>query len=111
MSDFNNDSFRLDGTFNPSFLTQGPDFIGGDGPLFAMLSASYLFGEAAAAPVAAPTAEEQPMNNPPREQYRPAPAPQAPPAREAGPPPHSTHQPHARTRARARKKKRKRADS
>jgi hypothetical protein len=70
------DSFRLDGTFNPSFLTQGPDFIGGDGPLFAMLSASYLFGEAAAAPVAAPTAvEEQPMNKPPREEYRPAPAP------------------------------------
>ncbi len=38
-------NFTLDGTLNPSFLTQGPDFIGGDGPLFVMLSASYRFGD------------------------------------------------------------------
>lgn len=79
------DSFRLDGTLNPSFLTQGPDFIGGDGPLFVMLSASYLFGEAAAAPVAAPTAE-QPVGTPPAPAYRPAPAPEPTPAVEATPP-------------------------
>ena len=77
------DSFRLDGTLNPSFLTQGPDFIGGDGPLFVMLSASYLFGEAAAAPVAAPTAE-QPVGTPPSQPaYRPAPAPEPTPTVEA----------------------------
>jgi hypothetical protein len=59
-------NFTLDGTLNPSFLTQGPDFIGGDGPLFVMLSASYRFGDLSPLePAAAPTPETSARQAPP----------------------------------------------
>lgn len=47
------ENLTFDGTFNPSFLTQGPDFIGGDGPLFAVVSMSYRFGGGSTEPAAA----------------------------------------------------------
>lgn len=33
----------LDGALSHQFLTEGPDFIGGDSPLFAMVSANAKF--------------------------------------------------------------------
>lgn len=66
-------NFTLDGTLNPSFLTQGPDFIGGDGPLFVMLSASYRFGDVS--PVEPPPeASVEPPARPVTQTSPPAPA-------------------------------------
>ncbi len=66
-------SFRFDGTFSPTFLTEGPDFIGGNAPLFAIVSASYLFGDAALEPVIAPSVETRTTTAPARVAPRPEP--------------------------------------
>lgn len=60
------EGFTLDGTLSSDYLTQGPDFIGGDAPLFALVSLGYQFG--AAAKLGAPAAPSEDV------QARPAPA-------------------------------------
>ncbi len=37
------DQLTIDGSFSHAWLTQGPDFIGGDSQLFTMVSATYTF--------------------------------------------------------------------
>ena len=46
------EGFTLDGTLSSGYLNQGPDFIGGDAPLFALVSLGYDFGQAATLPTA-----------------------------------------------------------
>lgn len=67
-------NFTLDGTLNPSFLTQGPDFIGGDGPLFVILSASYRFGDMSPLDPAPEASSEPPVTQAPPAAPTPAPA-------------------------------------
>lgn len=66
------EGFRLDGTFSSGFLTQGPDFIGGDGALFTMVSASYSFGDASRMPLPSATEEAAPAAAQPAPANRPA---------------------------------------
>lgn len=67
--------FTLDGTLSSDYLLQGPDFIGGDAPLFGMVSLGYQFGAAAQAALAAPSAEDQVIAAPPAPAAAPAPTP------------------------------------
>lgn len=71
------EGFTLDGTLSSDYLTQGPDFIGGDAALFALVSLGYQFGAAAklGAPAAPSDEVVQARPEPPAARPQPTPAP------------------------------------